>query len=424
MLIKHLYKQHCKDIEYIDLQDTTPDKVKEDHDLATTYYLAVAKDDDPDTILTVHYSMLLVETPIGKCSTWDEVKQSLTNVLVDSYAASVPDFENPQKALISYQLLPSEDFDVAFTSIQSPEERNISRFRWRLTDLVVTKLNEDLSVDFKNCLVTINGLISRPIIYKDELYIKDGTKFMHDTTEDKEPNITLLDFGELGGIDIVPFSKCSYKVKTNKTIPTWDADIEFYLPEDIDLTNATVFPVVLNTLFWPNDTWITSKRTVTISPQKLPLHIAMLKQDFRTNHFVDGTSIIVTDYQLKDYITTTMFEDSHYGAFFLIVKNPNIFIKKVHAQNYTDTLYTTTANVNGLIFDQTTQSFLDSTRVPYTSTTDFYLQPIPSIMRLDDSTAGLYGRQYAIETHRCLHTKNKFVNYNDNDIYVVTMIGG
>ena len=423
MLAKYLYKQHCKNIERIELHDTTPDKVKKDHDLITTYYLAVSKDDDPDITIVVHYSMLLVETPIGQCSTWEEVEKTLTNVLVDSYEAIIPDFDNPKKALISYQLLPSDDFDVAFTSIQSPEERNITRFRWRLTDLVVSKLNDDLPVDFKNCLVTINGLVSRPVIYKNELYIKDGTKFMHDTTEYKEPNITLLDFGELGGIDIVPFSKCTYKVKTNKTIPTWDADIEFYLPENIDLTNATVFPVVLNTLFWPNDTWITSKRTVTISPQKLPLHIAMLKQDFRTNHFVEDTSIIVTDYELKDYITTTMFEDSHYGAFFLIVKNPNIFIKKIHAQNYTDTLYTTVAGVNGLIFDQTTQSFLDSTKVAYTSTTDFYLQPIPSITRFDDAPAGLYGRQYAVETHRCLHTKNRFVNYNDNDIYVVTMIG-
>ena len=84
----------------------------------------------------------------------------MTNVLIDSYKTELASYNNPQKSLILIEALNTSDYDIAYTSISKPYDRNMWFARWRLPDLVISKNSDNDTLNFDNCLVSVNGLVS------------------------------------------------------------------------------------------------------------------------------------------------------------------------------------------------------------------------------------------------------------------------
>lgn len=415
MGIVGLHKKTHGTISHIAPSAITPDQVKHDHDLAIRWYAELLID---DITTIIDLSLVFTETKLGKLTTWDEINNNFTEAIILAYAAPLPNFTNPEKYLTSMSLLNSLDFELSYTSLTSPEERNIKQSKWRLKDLAIRKINPKNTTDLNNCLCSINGLISRPILFKDELLLKDGATFITSTSKDCWPSITLLDFTNLGSLEIIPFSNCTTKFKSAGNVPDPYADIEFYLPKHISLQNKTIFPVIAHSLFFQDSLIITSPYSISLSPYKLPIATSLLKRMNHQESFVDNTTIVYSQQSTNSYITSEMLKSDHYGAFFVIVDTPNIYIEKTHTVNFSDTVYTTQAK-DGVLFDQTTQSFYDYILINYDSQNDIYTNPARNIYPIDRVPDE---RLLSIRDWSCIHN-DVIPSLAESNYYILKLIG-
>lgn len=378
MELVHLVKIKKGQMEVYGLSDKTPEQVQEDHDLHTRWYLLVSISDTEK--IHIDLSLVFVETSLNRLTTWEDIKNNLTDRILEAYSATLP--TNTTKNLITTHLLNTDDFELSYCNITTPEDRNIKTFRWRMPDLVVTKINEKNTTNFNNCLCCINGIVSIPYVYKGELFIKDGARYMSSTTELNWPSVLLMDFSELGDIEIIPFKDCSTKYYTDHNAKDSYCDIKLYLPDGKSLKNKTVFPVIAHSLFFPENVIISSQNSIVISPYKLPIRTSLLKTYQHSEKFIENTDIIKTDSSVEKYITEEMFATDWYGNFFVVVNNPRIFITSVYTTVYASSTHSTISD-NGILFDKSTQSFLDYTKVEYDSLTDLYTNRCSSNFEFD-----------------------------------------
>lgn len=375
--------------------------------------------------ITLDLSLLFLETNLNKCNSWEEIGSLLTTSLIESYSVQIPDTNG--KNLISTHLFNTDDFELSYCNLTTPENRNISTFKWRMPDLAVTKINNKNTTNLNNCICVVNGLINRPQIRinKDgslyepnELLVKDGAKFMSSSSKEHQPSAVLLDFSELGDIEFVPFSDCEIEYQNKNNIKSYNSDIKLTLPEKYSLRNKTIFPVIAHSLFFPNEIKIISDKSILISPYKLPIRKLLLKLYQHTEKFIKNTDIIKTDFTVISYIEEEMFNKNNYGNFFIIIDNPQIFIQKTHAICYSDSTYTTTAN-DGILFDQSTQSIYDYVKVEYDSLTDIYSVRRDNNYEFD---LPLDDYCYGIEKWKCVH-KEKLFNIHTSDMYLLNIFG-
>lgn len=390
MELSCLIKIQKGSMESYDIDSKTPAEVKEDHDLNTRWYLELY-DEITREHLNLDLSLIFVETKLHKCVTWDEFAASLTDLIIRSYIVSVPT-EN-SKNLIATHILNTPDFEMSYCNIDTPEDRNIRTFRWRMPDIVISRINQKTTTIFENCVCSINGLISLPYVFKDELYIKDGARHMASTNNLFGPSVTLLDFSQLGDVEIIPFSECTGKFLNGSSLPyakSSNSDIKITVPEKYNLNNKTVFAVIAHSLYLPEDITVSSNKSVVISPYKLPIRTSLLKLYQHNNETLDNTDIIEMDYSVDTYIKdkivkTSLGENTEldtYGNFFIVIDNPQVFVKRSNVVNYSDSTFSSLTN-DGILFDKSTQSFYDYTKVEYDSIIDLYTNRCSKNYELD-----------------------------------------
>ena len=374
--------------------------------------------------LDLDLSLLFLETNLNKCTSWEELGSLLTTKLIEAYLVTIP--KNDSNNLLCTHLFNTDDFELSYCNMNTPENRNISTFKWRMPDLAITKTNNKNTTNLLNCICIVNGLITKPHIRtnKDgslyepnELLMKNGAKFMSSTTKLHQPSAVLLDFSELGDIEFVSFSECEIEYQNKNNTKSYISDIKLTIPDKYSLQNKTIFPVIANSLFFPDDAKITSSRSIIISPYKLPIRKLLLKLYQHTENFLKNTDIIKTDYSVVSYIEDEMFKDS-YGNFFIIVNNPQIFIEKTHAVCYSDSTYSTLAT-DGILFDKATQSIYDYVKVEYASITDLYTNRRNNNYEFD---LPFNDYCYGVEEWDCVH-KERLFNIHNSDIYLLNIFG-
>lgn len=381
--------------------------------------------------------------------TWSDIATYLTDQMVFAYKIAIPDFTSTDKSIIFVNVIGSDEFEIAYTNIAYPSERNIKSQRWRLTDLSITKnlINESTDsvkvikdINFDNCLACVNGIINRPIHFNDtnrhsdELLIKDGALFMSRSTEYSLPSVVLLDFSYLGNITIVPFSKCYIQNKTQNTPTLEDLkkrkkknnaslnhNVEFIFDDpSIDLRNKTIFPVIAHSLYFPDIVTITSSNTCVIPFNTLPIKTSLLKHAAYKNSVIRYTPTVFDTITINDYISSTMSQEDHYGGFFVLVDNKDIFIKKTQVPRYVATArYNHSQDeINGILFNQTTQSFIEYTKNVYNNCTEVYAAKTISILDVDTLDTDLpYGLLDTTSKSFISSTKN----FNDDDLYIINI---
>lgn len=425
--IKRVYKKINNILEDVNKEYISPDDIKYciPNVLMTKYYAVVNNPLNPKREISIDLSSIFTLTDLSKkdTSTWDKLEMLLTDKIVIGYQSVDVNFNNGDRSLKAVNILNDYDFEFSYGLFTSPTERNIKARRYRLIDAIITKVNEENDIDFNNSILSVNGLISTPKVYKDELYSIYGAMFTHSSTEYRLPSILLMDFSNLGGMTIVPFSECRVRnvsgSGTFQTDITPGMDIEFYLPENINLYNSTVFPVVAYSMMFPNSLRITGKQSIMMEPYTLPIYNSLLKLYSACNKYQIASSIVKTDETVYEYVTSTMLKKDHPGGFFIVVNSPNIYIKKTHCTNYVWNMATGTKDINGVLFDQTTNSFVDKIRSPFASSTDIYTEKAMDIYPLYQENS--FDKPcYSIETMKCVH--QEFTkNLSDNDYYLVEM---
>lgn len=354
--------------------------------------------------------------------TWEQVGEKITDQMILGYGSVVPNFKDATRSAVSVQVLGTPDFELFYTMCKTPEDRNVKFRRWQLIDLGVTKLNPKHPVNLKNSLLSINGLISRPTLFNDELLMPSGAQFMHSCSSTKQASVTLLDLSGLGDIQCIPFSACSVKYKGyDFAIGT---DLQMILPPEISLKGKSVLMVVAYSLFFPESFRIVSDHTIKVSPHLLPIGSCLLKQKVASYLYNDGTDAVSTDPTLIQYISQEMFSTEHHGAFFVIIDTPTLFIKRSHAYSHAyshakSQLQVSQSEVEGFLWDTTTCSIFDQVIVPYQSFTDFYSNPTLDLNYL--TTFDYFERHHAIED---IHPffESYLSNSRDSDMYLVQIM--
>lgn len=363
-------------------------------------------------------SSILQETPLGKCADWTSLLALVTESILESYGAVIPDISGNSslsKRPIVVNVSNYEDITVGYTSIQTPDVRNIFQRRWTLPDLVLTNYGSD-NIDFRSSLCSVNGVMTYPYFFEQELYLKDGAKNLWSCAEPRNADIVLFDTKPLGGHQLVRFSECSKVFKNTEQEARPDSDIEIILPEGHDLTNKTVFVVIANRLYFHDQVKVISKRSVLIAPAIMPIHTSMLLRQQAQSEYLKNTGIVESTETVAEYITKTMWSEDHFGAFLVIINNPSVVINRVKCP--VDLPNHTVRCINpegGILVRSKTGQLVSFVQNDYNTDSLLYLNATRPLYRLDTPKDGI---QYGMEKFDCVHP-HQLTDYADSSFEMV-----
>ena len=316
--------------------------------------------------------------------TWELVGEHMTDKMVMAYTRVIPSFEDGTRSLRYAQVLHTSEFEFSYGLLQTPEDRNNKYRRWQLVDAIISKTNSENTFDLSQCLLSVNGCISLPHYFNEELISPLGAKFTHGSSWEKQPSIDLLDFTNLGGITCVPFSSCTYRVRTGRTMNQYTTnnqaiqygqDIQITLPDDISVKGKTVWMVLAHSLYFEEHVSLLNERDIVISPHMLSLGTMLSKVKYHLNEFNRDTDVISTE-AIEDYISSTAWQKDHYGAFFVLIGSDRLFRKEEHLLRYAkDRMHIGAQGISGLAWDACTHSAFDSTICNYNTITHVYCKP-------------------------------------------------
>lgn len=396
------------------------DDVKANSDLNKLYLLELDMNEDGKTLKVIQLSILLAIHPIGRCATWDDVPATLSTIVIDAYQWPAPDMSNPSKAVKAISPMTSIDFDLSYTNLSVPEERNIKQFRHRLTDLGIKKTNPENPFNLENCLCFVNGLTSRPVVFNDELLMKNGAKYMASTTALRHPNVLLLDFSDFGGFEIIPLSECTPKYQNYTNLANASDQLKLILPNDRNIYDYTVFPVIGHTLFFPNSVQFMSARSLLLKPEMFRVGMSLMKQMAASGEFSGRTYVHQSPKTVEDYWLEEMFQEDHYGAFLVLVKTKDLYIGRSSTYNFCKTV-SAEIGLSGFLYERSTQSFCDYTEVSYDSLKDLYTNE--ACQFLEPDSIDPLGAPIALHSCRCTHALNEMRDYSKTGFEMVRIIG-
>lgn len=404
--IQELYRLNGSVLEKLDMQTIHPADIFYQCQELNDKYMVVVKDTEQKSDTFVELSLLFTVTSLiadslaklATCDenwhpgdalpdpinlTWEVIGECITDKMVMGYNSSIPDFGDASRAIKSLQVLHTTDFECSYCLLDTPEDRNVKFRRWALKDIAITKLNKKHPIQLENCILSVNGCLSRPIMFKEELLMARGAEFIHNNSMEKLPSVTLLDFTNLGGIEIVPFHECRYKPRTSrKGVGAWGAaffvgeEVEIELPKRIDLSNKHVWMVLGHSLHFEDRLAVSGNRTVIIAPHFLSLDTCLLKAEYHAFRYYRETDVFHTEDTLNDYLNITAWSPDHYGAFFIVINTPNMYIRATRAQQYAkERMSVTTPETDGFVWDNRTRSIFDNTRAWYKTYNDYYIMP-------------------------------------------------
>ncbi len=283
-------------------------------------------------------SLSQILTFLPKIDLTKSVQEFITPLLNDAFierfsADYIPVKNNKgfyDKRLKVFNPLSYKDYQVAFTSINTPEIVNDETQRGFLDDLVISG-DSDLS----NSLVSVNGVFHRTSFFNGKLYVHDGFRTFRVS---KRKDIALVDTKELGGHQIIPITPSMV------TQAEWQQPA--ILSSSSSLTNKTIF-LVIDGYFYHLNTKVFKQiadNKLVIYTNKLRL-INQWKHNPRTLQYRDlladdasqtsrkysdayQTLLLNNTYVPSDILKTKEFQYSrltHYHSFLVIINNAHLY---------------------------------------------------------------------------------------------------
>ena len=411
MELLRLFKIDNKRISQISFSDITPKEIIERHTLNMKWLLDVQYTQDDEVFQkTINLSLMFTETIVGRQDTWVAIVMVLTNAMVDSYEIASVNIDYPNNFVGQISANNNLYFNVGYTSMKSLGETNNPSMLWRLRDIVISKNKENLdtdlmrNLDLSKCVTSINGILSRPVVFEDKLYVNDGLTYMFDTTNLIYPDIVLLNFTTMNtDIEFIPFSSCEHRWLNNydQLEYDWYRDVEVTLPDGIDLSNKSVMCVIGHSLILHNDLNVTNNNKVFLSPYRYPIWSSILMKLRRQEEYIRNTSIIRSnELTVKNYVEQLMWEETHYGAFFIILDTPSLYITESTVASEVGARMLRTNDNLGILRKKSNWGIVDYVSDSYNNINILHLNESQSQFPMDND---LVGEQIAFDTFDCEH---------------------
>ena len=266
------------------------------------------------------------------------VATGLTGILTDLFVTSYSVTNIPVKNQNNYydnrirvfNPISYQDYQVSFTSIDTPTVIDDVRQKGFLDDLVITS-----SEDMSNYLVAVNGVFHRTTLFNGALYVLDGFRTMRLSGR---KDVTIVDTTQLGGHSIIPLT-------TGNVVNS-----AYQMPAIVNLNQSvsgtTVFAVI-DGYFYHLDAGVISfidDMHLKLKTNRMPL-ISQFRHNPRTVYYEDvlsptstQTSRKYTDVYESAFLNarevataslaTQAFQYSRltaYHSFLVVINNPSVF---------------------------------------------------------------------------------------------------
>jgi hypothetical protein len=265
------------------------------------------------------------------------ISTGLNSLLTDLFVARYKNDTIPLKLvsglydrrLSVFNPLAYGDYEIYFTSVNTPDVKNDPKRKGTLDDLAI-KSDEDMS----NYLVAINGVFHRTVILGNVLYVMDGFRTIRLSGR---KDIVIVDTKAVGGHKIVPMTK------SNVSKPDYQKRAVVTTPS---ILGKSIFAVI-DGYFYHRDhqvLGVVDSTHVSINTNKLPL-IQQFRHNPRTLYkpdrfgvgasqsslkysdpydavFVNKTSLPVATLANKEFQHSRL---AHYHSFLVVMNNPNLF---------------------------------------------------------------------------------------------------
>jgi hypothetical protein len=413
MIIEKLYRKTRTVLEEFALGNSPWEHMSSIESNNTKY---IVKIQNEDLTYFLDLGHMFLETPISRFETWDTFRDTLTDIELEAYRIHMPDLDSPKKVLRTVSPLSSNDFLIEYTDKDIPDRRDVKTFIDHLPDLVITKTGNDCPIKLENSLLSVNGLVSRPIIRpnektgKREYFVPEGMNFLRCTTHTTHPNLLLMDFELLGGMEIVPLSECKLRYHNQNNEPCPDVFLTITLPDGKDLHGKTACIVMAHSLFLPNSVKVKSENSLLINLAQLRIRMSLAKSAYAKDNYKHNTHLIETPISEETYVKEHLSSKDHYGAFLVLINSEDLWIDTKYGVSFAGNVKFT-QYPDYIPHDLTSQSFMDYTQIEYLSRNAVY--SYPTMTNLDVYTEEKTQLQLYPDKLKCRHV-DCVKDYKDN----------
>ena len=304
-------------------------------DIDTQYYLVASND---DKFYASDFSLIFNQVGPG-CTTWSQLETKLTEGILlgarkkippcyymwdikdgRSTTSPIPDgvtehnlfYKTESINIISFDNTNSIEAD--FGSKDSPGIRNLVNYKSKLPDVIFKKVDPTFTINFKNTIPIINGVSIYPLYYEanNELFAPFGVQYLPNHIN---KNILLVDFSDIGNIDVIKLSECT------RIEPFTSDSIIFDLPTNKTMAGKSVIMVLGGRWYFEYDFHKCSDKRITFYP-KQEMHNSLISNRIYSKDY--DNQFTMTSSHLDYYISTTMWESSNYNNYVILVDNPKM----------------------------------------------------------------------------------------------------
>lgn len=389
--VNRIYIETHSSIKYFNLSDLSPTTLKYIADVNTHIYLAIDNNETHEKS-AVDFCRMVTDQDINTATTWDEFSERLTDALVLGYAAELPCYDlysnsytNPVQiwdALASLKTF-NLDYGDCFSG-----KYNLYMYRYRLEDLRITVQDEASEYpNLKRCLPIVNGFACRPYYdkTKEVLWAMDGAHLCwHDYTP-ATPEVQLLDFTEVGDIEITSIHDSNHydeRVDTLYTQQHQNSRWYFSFP-NYSLNEWTPIFVLGGLMIMPDQYKAVSSTRVSIDVNKIPFNKALALKKVLQASPVTPAGIAYHSLPYEEYLETEFARDISKDTFVVFVHKPRLYVSRESVDVWRNEMCVNLYSPEGLVMNDATYTVRNYHRDTYSDCKELTIQN-SEIIRIGD----------------------------------------
>ena len=328
---KHFTTYDPTELSPVDMRNNT---------VLNTRYLGLVSTPEYKSGVYIDLSHIFSEQQLGKVLTWTEFLNDITPHVIDSYKIDGVGMDSKiTKHPVNIHVMASPEFNISYCDSLDPTIRDRKMSKFDMKDLVISKksqyIKDTQDINLSNCIVSVNGIVSKSWMMNDELYIANGAAHLWDTNKTTSIDMFMTDMTPLGDVTRIALSACKLTYKNPKgssSIPSGDpllSDVLITLPTAYDLSKYSVFLCIAGKIDMPDEVSVHNKNTIRLSPYKMQLPLRLLSIQASRAGYISDTEIYTPEITPSEYVRTlgkTDFSDIYDGIY--LVKNDSIFIQR------------------------------------------------------------------------------------------------
>ncbi len=191
---------------------------------------------------------------------------------------------------------------------------------WAAKDIILTKEDSDIDLDFDNSLVVCNGVAVASETHEGELYARGAAPLFKEKIE-VDKDVVLVDFGKLGNMTQYRFADLTVQ-------QTIDKELRITTPTDT-FKNQTVLLVIAGRMFYPWEFSLLSNELLEIDLKSIGLRYYLNDNGIKRSEGIFNTTTYMYD-DIEDYLISFMGSIDDNENFIITIDNPDIMFCAYH----------------------------------------------------------------------------------------------